>query len=158
MPLLNRCGSVSPHLQSKVVTPTTATQIVLPDSDYDGLSQVTVGAMEQVTSGIIKPQGDYQITLPVSVQGKNVRLVFVKLPGGTNIYDYISPILIEIYQSGEFVYYSGSTSGTYHNIVWISSTLVYSNITVSGNVINFTLYTGKSVKLTEYPVCAWAIF
>lgn len=158
MPLLNRCGSVIPRLQNKIVTPTTSKQVVLPDAGYDGFEKVTVEAMEELTNGVITPQSDYQITLPVSVQGKNVRLVFVELPGGTNINNHISPILIEVYQSGEFVYYSGGTTGTYHNIVWQSSTSTYSDIKVSGNVITFTLHSGYSVKLTEYPMCAWEIF
>lgn len=41
--------ATEPTLQSKTVSPTTSSQIVKPDSGYDGLSQVTVNAMSTAT-------------------------------------------------------------------------------------------------------------
>ena len=38
-------GGGSPKLQDKIITPSTSSQIVIPDSSYDGLSKVTVNAM-----------------------------------------------------------------------------------------------------------------
>ena len=35
----------SPKLQDKIITPSTSSQIITPDNDYDGLSKVTVNAM-----------------------------------------------------------------------------------------------------------------
>ena len=38
-------GGGSPKLQDKVITPSTSSQIIIPDNSYDGLSKVTVNAM-----------------------------------------------------------------------------------------------------------------
>ena len=38
-------GGGSPKLQNKIITPSTSSQIITPDNDYDGLSKVTVNAM-----------------------------------------------------------------------------------------------------------------
>lgn len=38
--------STQPNLQSKTATPTTSQQVITPDNNYDGLSQVTVNAVD----------------------------------------------------------------------------------------------------------------
>ena len=38
-------GGGNPKLQDKIITPSTSSQIIIPDSNYDGLSKVTVNAM-----------------------------------------------------------------------------------------------------------------
>lgn len=52
---LPEAGSDAPVLQNKTVSPTTEKQTVTPDTDYDGLSSVTVNAMptaEQATPSV----------------------------------------------------------------------------------------------------------
>ena len=42
-------GTLEPTLQEKTVTPSTSAQTITPDTDYDGLSQVTIEAIPTVT-------------------------------------------------------------------------------------------------------------
>ncbi len=73
-------GGAEPILQSKSVAPTTSIQNIIPDSGYDGLSSVSVGA---VTSGIDSNIKATNIKSGVSILGVTGTLEEGITPSGT---------------------------------------------------------------------------
>ena len=72
----------APTLQSKSVTPSTSAQTVTPDSGYDGLSQVTVGAV-QVQEKTVTPSTSAQTVTPDA--GKYLSKVTVDAVAGAPV-------------------------------------------------------------------------
>lgn len=72
----------APTLQSKSVTPGTSAQTVTPDSGYDGLSQVTVGAV-QVQEKTVTPGTSAQTVTPDA--GKYLSKVTVEAVAGAPV-------------------------------------------------------------------------
>ena len=70
-------GAATPKLQEKSVTPTKSAQSVTPDSGFDGLSKVNVGA---IPSDYIIPSGTKSITANGTVDVKNFASVSVNVP------------------------------------------------------------------------------
>lgn len=71
--------ATAPKLQEKSVTPSKSAQKVVPDSAYDGLSEVNVGA---IPSNYIVPSGTKQITENGSHDVTNFAAVEVNVSGG----------------------------------------------------------------------------
>lgn len=77
----------APTLQSKTVTPSTSAQTVTPDSGYDGLSQVTVGAV-QVQEKSVTPSTSAQTVTPDA--GKYLSKVTVGAVAGEPVLSALS--------------------------------------------------------------------
>lgn len=77
----------APTLQSKSVTPSTSEQTVTPDSGYDGLSQVTVGAV-QVQEKTVTPSTSAQTVTPDA--GKYLSKVTVGAVAGEPVLSALS--------------------------------------------------------------------
>ena len=85
----------APTLQSKSVTPGTSAQTVTPDSGYDGLSQVTVGAV-QVQEKSVTPGTSAQTVTPDA--GKYLSKVTVEAVAGAPVLSAlgISPTAVTV--------------------------------------------------------------
>lgn len=69
-------GGGSPKLQTKTISPSTSSQNITPDSNYDGLSKVTVNAMPTGSLNGISVNSNGLITSSVGTSGY--------LPSGIN--------------------------------------------------------------------------
>ena len=148
----------APTLQSKSVTPGTSAQTVTPDSGYDGLSQVTVGAV-QVQEKSVTPGTSAQTVTPDA--GKYLSKVTVEAVAGAPVLSAlgVSPTAVTVpagTAADGIKSYLTAMSGTYTLTGYagtltkdltsaISSVTVSGTMPTAGNTSAMTIsYGGKS--------------
>ena len=148
----------APTLQSKTVTPGTSAQTVTPDSGYDGLSQVTVGAV-QVQEKTVTPGTSAQTVTPDA--GKYLSKVTVGAVAGEPVLSAlgVSPTAVTVpagTAADGIKSYLTAMSGTYTLTGYtgtltkdltsaISSATVSGTMPTAGNTSAMTIsYGGKS--------------
>lgn len=148
----------APTLQSKNVTPSTSAQTVTPDSGYDGLSQVTVGAV-QVQEKSVTPGTSAQTVTPDA--GKYLSKVTVGAVAGEPVLSAlgVSPTAVTVpagTAADGIKSYLTAMSGTYTLTGYtgtltkdltsaISSAAVSGTMPTAGNTSAMTIsYGGKS--------------
>lgn len=148
----------APTLQSKTVTPGTSEQTVTPDSGYDGLSQVTVGAV-QVQEKAVTPGTSAQTVTPDA--GKYLSKVTVGAVAGEPVLSAlgVSPTAVTVpagTAADGIKSYLTAMSGTYTLTGYagtltkdltsaISSATVSGTMPTAGNTSAMTIsYGGKS--------------
>lgn len=148
----------APTLQSKSVTPGTSAQTVTPDSGYDGLSQVTVGAV-QVQEKTVTPGTSAQTVTPDA--GKYLSKVTVEAVAGAPVLSAlgVSPAAVTVpagTAADGIKSYLTAMSGTYTLTGYtgtltkdltsaISSAAVSGTMPTAGNTSAMTIsYGGKS--------------
>lgn len=114
--------NVTPNLQSKSTTPTTSSQTISPDSGYDGLSGVTIGA---IPSQYIVPTGSLNITSNNTYDVTNYASAVVNIPSGW------TKIAETTYSNVSTTSTTAATVGTFetgHSEIWTSNKILYIRI------------------------------
>lgn len=135
LPVVGTASGGSPTLQSKTATPTESVQTITPDSGYDGLSDVEVGAISStyVGTGIAR-----RTASDLTIENITANLIAVDVPGG--YYDQY--------------YYKEIPSGTAGTPTATKGTVSNHSVTVTPSVTNTPGYitggtkTGTAVTVT----------
>ena len=142
-----------PKYQAKSVIPSSSQQIIKPDSGYDALSQVTVGAVSGKVTNITYDRTTVTnvLTFSQSVKGRNILICHDNLlnPGGQ--FNYLYPAFIKIDANGtvkvlEVTYASNIVRSGDVTAKWTTRSL-----NSAGNQLTLTYYdTFYNIDMSQY--------